>query len=324
MSDKAKKVIIWISCAFIYAATTTALRMIGISLGAIPTIIMLAIMFAIIKGLTKLFCANEENNPYDMLDYVNKSKTIPGESEAPENQTYVDKKSEKAFQMDNINKNTLSAADTSEPTTEAKSEAYTNIITISETAKSTAVNRSETQSTADDIIGVNDKQKNKTNADSKKKNTATPFIIVIALLSIALIGTGTFSAIAIVNNNREIAQLHDNESKLHATIAEQSSIMDKEDYQSGFDKTRIKTLEDRVDHLQKSYDNLQDKNRFYVKYIVFINDGSNLYHTYDCNDFDSSYHFYAHNVDWAQSQGYKPCQKCRRIYDRIVRGEENQ
>jgi hypothetical protein len=53
-----------------------------------------------------------------------------------------------------------------------------------------------------------------------------------------------------------------------------------------------------------------DKMDVFDSWIVFIeNDGTNLYHKYDCNKFvfkDS----WAHNIEYAEYIGYKPCPRC--------------
>ena len=54
----------------------------------------------------------------------------------------------------------------------------------------------------------------------------------------------------------------------------------------------------------------EEKLQFYDQYIVFVeDDGTNLYHTYDCFKFVKE-SFWAYNVDAAFENGYDPCPYC--------------
>lgn len=71
-----------------------------------------------------------------------------------------------------------------------------------------------------------------------------------------------------------------------------------------------------------NYVELEDKMELMEQQITFMNDyvaiinaddGSNLYHTYDCEDWrnaDGSWSIYVYNIKAALNAGYLPCEKC--------------
>lgn len=89
----------------------------------------------------------------------------------------------------------------------------------------------------------------------------------------------------------------------------------------------LSNMEKELADLQKEYDTLKeehdlmaqaveaaakykDKAAFLDKYVVFVmNDGSNRYHTYDCESFTHS-NFWTYSPKLAEAQGFKPCPKC--------------
>lgn len=78
-------------------------------------------------------------------------------------------------------------------------------------------------------------------------------------------------------------------------------------------KDEIQSLTQNVQELDAA---LQDADRYKVKatfmdnYVVFVeNNGSGVYHTYDCANFTKS-NFWAYSRKLAESSGYKPCPVC--------------
>ena len=54
----------------------------------------------------------------------------------------------------------------------------------------------------------------------------------------------------------------------------------------------------------------EDLATFVDKYVVFIeNDGSELYHKFDCYKFDGE-SFWVHTINNAERLGYSPCPSC--------------
>ena len=50
---------------------------------------------------------------------------------------------------------------------------------------------------------------------------------------------------------------------------------------------------------------------FYDEHIVFVADnGTDLYHKYDCSVFQNCESFWAYNTEAAEGEGYKPCSRC--------------
>lgn len=78
-------------------------------------------------------------------------------------------------------------------------------------------------------------------------------------------------------------------------------------------------LENEIDDLEKELNNYKGYRvdyiiatnhlEFYEKYAVLVNENSNKYHKYGCDDFDESY-FWIFNIDYAKQQGYYACSKC--------------
>ena len=54
---------------------------------------------------------------------------------------------------------------------------------------------------------------------------------------------------------------------------------------------------------------LKDKCDFYDCCVVFCDDESDFYHTYECEEWNRN-SFYVFNSENAETQGYKPCPKC--------------
>lgn len=89
----------------------------------------------------------------------------------------------------------------------------------------------------------------------------------------------------------------------------------------------LSNMEKELESLQEEYDALQeerqlmeqaveaaakykDKAEFLDKYVVFVvNNNTNRYHTYDCEDFTHS-NFWTYSPKLAEAQGFKPCSKC--------------
>ena len=89
----------------------------------------------------------------------------------------------------------------------------------------------------------------------------------------------------------------------------------------------LSNMEKELEALQEEYDELKgkhdlmveaveaaakykDKATFLDKYVVFVvNDGSNRYHTYDCELFTHS-NFWTYSPKLAEAQGFRPCTKC--------------
>ena len=64
--------------------------------------------------------------------------------------------------------------------------------------------------------------------------------------------------------------------------------------------------------LEEENDALSEKSDFMDRYVVFVeNDGSNLYHKYDCSHFPAK-SFWAYSKRLAERNGYKACPHCSR------------
>ena len=75
-------------------------------------------------------------------------------------------------------------------------------------------------------------------------------------------------------------------------------------------KSEMAALERNKDAFYKFYQRNHDKVEFIDAAVVFIDDdGSRLYHKYECEKFVGE-NYWAHNTEYAQSKGYKPCSLC--------------
>ena len=210
MKNTIKKIIIWILCALFYSVIVVGLQFIGVSLGAIPTIILLIVVFAIGKSLT-----NETE--YDKEEPDSSLNEEPEPSEAPE--TIKENKA------------------TSEPEQEEEEAPEPDISDIKEYVTEIA--------DSEDIL--NTKKEESLNKKSIKK---TPYIIAISILSVALIASVMFSVYKITDDNNAIAELQKQSSEYKNTNAElESEIADKdkqlEDYNYlKFQYSQIKAFAD--------------------------------------------------------------------------------
>ena len=72
----------------------------------------------------------------------------------------------------------------------------------------------------------------------------------------------------------------------------------------------VKEVQDELDEMSKKYKSAKEKSDFMDTYIVFVNNnGSNLYHTFDCHSFTKS-NFWAYSRKLAENYGYSPCPDC--------------
>lgn len=83
-----------------------------------------------------------------------------------------------------------------------------------------------------------------------------------------------------------------------------------------YEKTITEQI-DELDSLKAQVEDLEDENTSYLKkvtfmdrFVVFVeNDGSKLYHTYNCSRFKKE-DFWVFNPSYAKNQGYSECPNC--------------
>ncbi len=74
----------------------------------------------------------------------------------------------------------------------------------------------------------------------------------------------------------------------------------------------VTELNDQIETLTASNTVFKEKARFMDSYVVFVNnDGSKLYHSYDCRNF-SRQNFWAYSRKLAESNGFSPCKECQK------------
>lgn len=75
-------------------------------------------------------------------------------------------------------------------------------------------------------------------------------------------------------------------------------------------EARIADLEDDNKKYNEYIVDISNKLDFFDEHIVFIeDDGTNLYHKYECSRFSGN-SYWAHNSEYAEYRGYKPCPRC--------------
>ena len=75
-------------------------------------------------------------------------------------------------------------------------------------------------------------------------------------------------------------------------------------------EANINQLDNQIDQLRSLNAVTSEKSNFLDTYVVFVNnDGSKLYHKYDCPNFNKS-SFWAYSRKLAESNGYDPCPTC--------------
>lgn len=78
-------------------------------------------------------------------------------------------------------------------------------------------------------------------------------------------------------------------------------------------KFDIYELKTRKGELERKLDTYAEEIAFYDEYIVFVaDDGSRLYHNYDCAFFQNCTSFWVYGFEEAERKGYKPCSLCQK------------
>lgn len=123
-------------------------------------------------------------------------------------------------------------------------------------------------------------------------------ITVIALASVIAI-VSTLGLLQYINTQELKAEISDLESQ----VKNKQLIIDSL-------QSQVKNKQSTIDSLRSQVWDNEELVDFVDDYIVFIeNDGSNLYHKYECDKFVGD-DCWAHNVEYAEYIGYKPCPKC--------------
>lgn len=117
------------------------------------------------------------------------------------------------------------------------------------------------------------------------------FIIGFVLLCITIIGTISFS----IYQYAEYKNLSADYTKL------------QEEYDSL--SAKYDDVIDEYSEIQRNMVEARMELEKYQKYAVFVNEGSNYYHTYKCPLQKGS--FWIYNVEAAEGRGYQPCPICR-------------
>lgn len=145
----------------------------------------------------------------------------------------------------------------------------------------------------------------------KKKKDVFKIILAILcpILIAAVIALSLTLVISLDNYQQVIDKLYERNDELEDEVTYWKN-------QNSKKQTTIKGLEDDIEELKDEisdlkYGNLKDTLAldFYEKYAALVNENSKKYHTYWCEDFDSS-GFWIYNIDAAEDIGYYACPKC--------------
>lgn len=70
------------------------------------------------------------------------------------------------------------------------------------------------------------------------------------------------------------------------------------------------TIKSEYDTIKSEYDNVKSEYDFYSQHAVVVSTNeSNLYHRYNCEDFDNS-SYWIYNIELAKYKNYSPCPIC--------------
>lgn len=110
---------------------------------------------------------------------------------------------------------------------------------------------------------------------------------------------------------RQLNESQSNVSQSQYDLTSQKQQLDKLTEEKAALEEKAQSLQEQLTSLQASYAVASEKANFMDSYVVFVNnDGSGLYHTYDCSQFKRD-SFWAYSRKLAQSNGYDPCPQCQ-------------
>lgn len=124
----------------------------------------------------------------------------------------------------------------------------------------------------------------------ENNNNKAPFAI-ITFLCFAIAGVSAFSVYQYAEYKNLTADYTKLQEEYDSLSAKYDDVIDE------YSETQRNMVEARME-LEK-----------YQKYAVFVNEGSNYYHTYKCPLQKGS--FWIYNVEAAEGRGYQPCPICR-------------
>ncbi len=139
----------------------------------------------------------------------------------------------------------------------------------------------------------------------KKRNGL--YLAIIGTLAVALIGVGVWLFITLGKVSSASADLALKESK----ITELQQSVDSLNVAKAQDQQSITTLQASVADLTAQLTATQEKSTFFDTYAgIMPDDGTKLYHTYQCTHYDHSLSFNIYNITAAKDAGYSPCPFC--------------
>lgn len=94
-----------------------------------------------------------------------------------------------------------------------------------------------------------------------------------------------------------------------ATISARAKTVSNQKETISKQRTEISDLKEDVNRYRTWWAESFGKAEFMDNYVVIVGDSNNKYHKYGCEDLDLS-QFYAFNVENARAQGYRACSKC--------------
>lgn len=135
----------------------------------------------------------------------------------------------------------------------------------------------------------------------RHKNLLPIILLCIAILGLLISNGYTYNKMnqfesEVSERDKRISSLKSDYTKLQNTVTSQNQKI--EEYEEKIDDI----WDESIPYFEKAY--------FMDEHIVIVgDDGSGLYHKYDCSELDLSY-FWAFNTEAAIAQGYRKCTKC--------------
>lgn len=129
-------------------------------------------------------------------------------------------------------------------------------------------------------------------------------------IGVGIIGLSSLLIFQYFYQNTSADEAQNKIKNLESSLSEKDKIITDLKYKVSVQESEIGQLNSNIDSYKSLYQDYRDKVRFMDDYIVIVSDdGTNLYHKYDCPDLDLTY-FWAYNIEAACDKGYYPCPRC--------------
>ena len=131
----------------------------------------------------------------------------------------------------------------------------------------------------------------------KGVSTKSLFLILLSILLVVSLAGNIILCLSSVDLREEAVSLKKSNTSLKTDIADL--------------KKEVAELKEENEQYYDYWVDSFNEIAFYDEHIVFVADnGTDLYHKYDCSVFQNCESFWAYNTEAAEGEGYKPCSRC--------------